>query len=995
MQNKGFIRVFAILLVLAALYSLSFTYYTWKASKDADAYAQGDTQKRKEFLDSLSQVDDYYNFLGLRKFSYADCQQHELNLGLDLKGGMNVTLQISVKDMILNLSNEGADDTILMKTLLRADVLERESKEEYVALFGKAFAELYPNKSLRTFFIANEDMQTKITFNSTNEEVLKVLSTEAKAAIDNSFNIIRTRIDRFGVTQPNIQNLGGGRILVELPGVQDQDRVRDLLQSSAKLEFWETYNNSEVYQVVFEINKALAALNTLKETKDTTKTTAKAVTADTVKKEELSLKEQLKQDTTKLASADSTKSKEEIEKENPLFSRFIPNISQDGRPGLGPVIGFAQKSELAAIDSILAMPEVREIIDATAPELKLSWSKKANENDFYSLVALKDLDRDGKASLEGDVVVDARPEFGQMGGSASVRMVMNSDGAKEWRRLTKENIERSVAIVLDGSVYSFPTVQTEISDGISSITGNFTIPEATDLANILKSGKLSAAAEIMNAEFVGPSLGQESISKGMLSFLVAFFLVLLYMFLYYQKAGFVANIALMLNLFLIFGVLASLGAVLTLPGIAGIVLTMGMAVDANVIIYERIREEMAQGKGMKLAIADGFKNAYSAIIDANVTTIIIAIILYLFGKGPIQGFATTLIIGVLTSMFCGIFITRLIFERMLTKKRAISFDTKLTRNAFKNVNFDYIKPRKIYYIISSIIILVGIGSMAVRQWEVGVDFKGGRSYIVELEDNKNTGVIVESLAVQFEKAPEVKTFGSNEVKITTDFMINEKGASVDSLVEARLFEGLKPVLPQGTDIDGFMKNNLRQSDMVGPAIANDIIWGAIISVVLALLFVFLYIFVRFRNWQFGMGAVAALAHDVLVVLGVFSLLHGLVPFSLEIGQSFIAAILTVIGYSINDTVIVFDRVREITNEFPKRQTSKLFNQGINSTISRTVNTSATTIIVLLIIFIFGGDSIKGFVFAMLIGIVIGTYSSLFVASPITFDLLKRQKKIIE
>lgn len=995
MQNKGFIRVFAILLVLAALYSLSFTYYTWKASKDADAYAQGDTQKRKEFLDSLSQVDDYYNFLGLRKFSYADCQQHELNLGLDLKGGMNVTLQISVKDMILNLSNEGADDTILMKTLLRADVLERESKEEYVALFGKAFAELYPNKSLRTFFIANEDMQTKITFNSTNEEVLKVLSTEAKAAIDNSFNIIRTRIDRFGVTQPNIQNLGGGRILVELPGVQDQDRVRDLLQSSAKLEFWETYNNSEVYQVAFEINKALAALNTLKETKDTTKSTAKAVVADTVKKEELSLKEQLKQDTTKLASADSTKSKEEIEKENPLFSRFIPNISQDGRPGLGPVIGFAQKSELAAIDSILAMPEVREIIDATAPELKLSWSKKANENDFYSLVALKDLDRDGKASLEGDVVVDARPEFGQMGGSASVRMVMNSDGAKEWRRLTKENIERSVAIVLDGSVYSFPTVQTEISDGISSITGNFTIPEATDLANILKSGKLSAAAEIMNAEFVGPSLGQESISKGMLSFLVAFFIVLLYMLLYYQKAGLVANVALMLNLFLIFGVLASLGAVLTLPGIAGIVLTLGMAVDANVIIYERIREEMAQGKGIKLAIADGFKNAYSAIIDANVTTIIIAIILYLFGKGPIQGFATTLIIGVLTSMFCGIFITRLIFERMLTKKRAISFDTKLTRNAFKNVNFDFISSRKMYYVLSSIIIIIGIGSMVVRQWNVGVDFKGGRSYIVQLEDNKNTGVIEKSLAVQFGKAPEVKTFGSNEVKITTDFMINEKGATVDSIVETRLFEGLKPVLPQGTDIDGFMKNNLRQSDMVGPAIANDIIWGAIISVVLALLFVFLYIFVRFRNWQFGMGAVAALTHDVLIVLGIFSLLHGIVPFSLEIGQSFIAAILTVIGYSINDTVIVFDRVREITNEFPKRQTSKLFNQGLNSTISRTINTSATTIVVLLIIFVFGGDSIKGFVFAMLIGIVIGTYSSLFVASPITFDLLKRQKKIIE
>ncbi len=995
MQNKGFIRVFAILLVLAALYSLSFTYYTWKASRDADAYAHGDAQKRKEFLDSLTQVDDYYNFLGLRKFSYSDCQQHELNLGLDLKGGMNVTLQISIKDMIMNLSNEGEDDTVLMKTLQRADVLERSSKEEYVTLFGKAFAELYPNKSLRTLFIANEDMQSKITFNSTNEEVLAVLSSEAKAAIDNSFNIIRTRIDRFGVTQPNIQNLGGGRILVELPGVQDQDRVRDLLQSSAKLEFWETYNNSEIYSVIFEINKTLAALNALKENKDTVKKAKEVSKADTTKKTELSLKEQLKQDTTKLAKADSTKSKEQIQKENPLFSRFIPNISQDGRPGIGPVVGFAQKSDLAAIDSILRMPEVREIIDANAPELKLTWSKKSNDNGFYSLVALKDLDRDGKASLEGDVVVDARPEFSQMGGSASVRMVMNSDGAKEWRRLTKENIQRSVAIVLDGYVYSFPTVQTEIADGISSITGNFTIPEATDLANILKSGKLSAAAEIINAEFVGPSLGKESINKGIISFLVAFVIVLLYMFLYYQKAGLVANIALLLNLFLIFGVLASLGAVLTLPGIAGIVLTLGMAVDANVIIYERIREEMAQGKGMKLAIADGFKNAYSAIIDANVTTIIIAIILYLFGKGPIQGFATTLIIGVLTSLFCGIFITRLIFERMLTKKRNITFDTKLTRNAFKNVNFDYIGTRKIYYIISSVIILIGIVSMFARGWNVGVDFKGGRSYIVQIDDNKNTAPIEKSLQVQFGKAPEVKTFGASEIKITTDYMINEKGPTVDSLVEARLFEGLKPILPQGTDFDGFMKNHLRQSDMVGPTIANDIIWSAIISVVLALLFIFLYIFVRFRNWQFGMGAVAALFHDVLVVLGIFSLLHGIVPFSLEIGQSFIAAILTVIGYSVNDTVIVFDRVREITIEFPKRQTIKLFNQGLNSTISRTINTSLTTILVLLIIFLFGGDSIKGFVFAMLIGIVIGTYSSLFVASPITFDLLKKQNKIIE
>ncbi len=1002
MQNKGFIRVFAILLALAGLYSLSFTYFSSKAERDANKYAQGDFEKRKEFMDSVESMDGYYNFLGLRKFTLRECREKELNLGLDLKGGMNVTLQISVKDVIVNLSDQGMEDTVLANTIKLTEELEKSSSEDFVTLFGQAYAQLYPGKdNMRTMFITNEDISDKITFNSTNQEVLKVLSAEAKAAYDNSFNIIRTRIDRFGVAQPNIQDLGRGRILVELPGVQDPERVRDLLESSADLEFWETYENAEVYQILWTINSKLADLNKLKDVavKDSVVAEKAEVKAEVAKADstELSLKEQLQQDTTAVAQKAEEKSDEEIRAENPLFSRFIPNISQDGRPGYGPVLGFARIDDMIAVDSLLKSPEIKAILAESAPELRLAWSKKSDDNDLYSLIALKDIDRDGQPTLDGKVVIDARPQFQQTDAYASVQMTMNNEGAKDWRRITKENAKekRSIAIVLDGYVYSFPTVQNEISGGVSSITGDFSIVEATDLANILKSGKLSAKAEILNAEFVGPSLGKESITSGLLSFIIAFVFILIYMFVYYRKAGIVANISLLLNLFLVFGVLASLGAVLTLPGIAGLVLTIGMAVDANVIIFERIREEISQGKGIKLAISDGYKNAYSAITDANVTTIIIGIILYMFGSGPIQGFATTLIIGILTSLFCAIFITRLTFEFFLKKKSDITFDTRFTRNAFKNANFDFINKRKLYYTISGVIIAVGLVSMVVRQWNVGVDFSGGRSYIVEVGNERNTNEIEKSLNVVFGESPEVKTYGDTEIKITTDYMINEKGSHVDSIVETKLFEGLTNVLPQGTDFDTFMNVNLRQSDMVGPTIADDIIAGAVISLVVSLLFIFLYIFVRFRNWQFGFGAVAALLHDVLIVLGVFSLLWGFVPFSLEIGQSFIAALLTVIGYSINDTVIVFDRVREITKEYPNRDTAKLFNQGLNGTISRTINTSATTIVVLLAILIFGGETIRGFVFAMTIGVVIGTYSSLFIASPIAFDLLKKQNKIIK
>lgn len=1001
MQNKGFIRIFTVLLVLAALYSLSFTYFTSKANRDADSYAKEKAGNdnvayatyQKQYLDSLSQVEDYYNFFWLRKFSLNECHQHELNLGLDLKGGMNVTLQISTRDLIKNLSSDGDADTMLINTLNLADKYEQEAGETYITAFGKAFEKLYPSNFMRTMFVANEDMMGKINYNSTNDDVLKVLQAEETSAIENTFNVIRTRIDRFGVTQPNIQNVGGGRILVELPGVEDRERVRDLLESSAQLEFWETYNNSEVYQVLFAINNTLAAMNKIAEPAKTD-SVASAATKDTTATE-LSLSEQIKQDSAAVDSAQMmAQNAEEFRKANPLFALLTPNVDREGRLGYGPIVGYANKSALAQIDSILAKPEIKAIILENAPELKLTWSKKA-DNGIYTLIALKDADLDGHASLEGDVVVDARPEFSNTNGSASVRMVMNNEGAREWKRLTKENIQRSVAIVLDGYVYSYPTVQTEIGDGISSITGDFTIAQATDLANILKSGKLSARAHIMNAEFVGPSLGKESIRTGILSFVFAFILVLVYMIFYYRKAGFVASLALLLNLFLIFGVLASIGAVLTLSGIAGIVLTLGMAVDANVIIYERVREELAAGKGVRLAIADGFKNAYSAIIDGQVTTFLTGLILFIFGTGPIQGFATTLLIGILTSLFCGIFITRLVFEGLLDKKKEISFDSNMTRGAFKNVNIDFIKSGKVTAIISGILVVGSLLSIAVRGFDVGVDFAGGRSFVVELQGERNVEAIAQSLAAEFDgAAPEVKTYGASDVKITTNYKINEKsdeGHDINAEVEEKLFNGMKSFLPEGATLESFKQDNLKQSDMVGPTIANDIIFGAIVAIVIALICMFLYIFVRFSKWQYGVGAVVALFHDTIIVIGVYSILYGIVPFSLEIGQTFVAAILTIIGYSINDTVVVFDRIREFTREYPKRQTRMLFNQGINSTISRTINTSMTTFVTLLIMFIFGADSIKGFVFSMAIGVIIGTYSSLFVASPVSYALMKKNE----
>jgi SecD/SecF fusion protein len=1003
MQNKGAIRLFAILLVLAGLYSLSFTFFTKKVEDkakeiatitDASGNTYVDRVKENHYLDSVkSEV--AYNFLWLRKFTYSECKEKELNFGLDLKGGMNVTLEVSVVDLIKALSNN-PNDSLILKSVERAKQLQENSQDGFVTLFGIAFDEVSNNGRLAPHFATIEN-KDRVNFESSNEEVIAFIRNEAQSAIDNSFNILRTRIDRFGVTQPNIQSLGSGRILVELPGVKDPERVRKLLQGTAELEFWETYNSTEIYQYLAEANTKIKEIKDLESGKiadsvavetetavDSTVIAEETVVDSTNQSEEVSLLAEM--DSVGTDSVAGTKSNNE---ENiPLFSKLI--VTPDGQNLFsGPVAGIAHVKDTGIINSYLAMEQVKRIFPRN---LKFYWTIKAydKEGNFHQLIAIKQT-RDGKAPLDGGAITNASLDYGQTGTQAGVSMAMNSEGASVWARLTKENIKKSIAIVLDGYVYSFPTVQNEITGGRSQISGNFTVAEATDLANVLKSGKLPAPARILEEVVVGPSLGKQAINSGLISFAIAFVLVLLYMIFYYNKAGYVANLALLTNVFLIFGVLASLGAVLTLPGIAGIVLTLGMAVDANVLIYERIREELAQGKGIKLAVADGYKNAYSAIIDGNVTTLLTGIILFYFGSGPIQGFATTLIIGIITSLFCGIFITRIIFERMLDSKKNIAFDTKLTRNAFKDLSIKFLEKRKVYYAISSIVIVIGIGSMVVRSWNVGVDFKGGRTYVVKFEQPVSTATASSTLATVFGDAPDVKVYGeTSQLKITTEFMIDDKSANADSIVETKLYEGLKPVIGDDVTFDTFINDYRMSSQKVGPTIADDIIWSAILSVLFSLIVIFIYIFIRFRNWQYSLGAVAALFHDVLILLGIFSLFHGILPFSLEIDQSFIAAILTVIGYSINDTVVVFDRIREFKINFPKRDSLSVINQGLNSTLSRTFSTSLSTFVVLLAIFIFGGETIRGFVFAMMIGIVVGTYSSLFIASPIMFDTLKKK-----
>ena len=982
MQNKTAIIILAITLGLVSVYQLSFTFATYKVKKEAREYAQGSLVKETQYLDSISTLPkEQWSFLGN---TFKECQKKELNLGLDLKGGMNVILEVSVEDILKALSDYSADKTF-NQALARAKELQTQSQADYLTLFGRAFQEIDPNGKLAAIF-GTVELRDKINFNSTNSEVLKVLDGEVSKAITNAFNILRTRIDRFGVVQPNITQLATkGRILVELPGQTNPKRVRELLQGTANLEFWETYENSEVIGYLSEANKLLREIDVNKEKVDSVarQAAAKTTSADTTNKDQ-SLLNLIAKDTTKTEKANT---REQFTEQNPLFGILSPRVNQQGQPLPSDMVGLASSRDTARVDYYLKMNRIKALFPRN---LKFLWSQNPYKYDptksLYELHAIKVTTRDGRPPLDGDVITSARTSAGSRGGSdIKVDMTMNSEGAKVWARMTRENIGRCIAVVLDGYVRSYPRVQNEITGGNTEITGDFTLDEATDLANILESGKLPAPARIISDTIVGPTLGKEAISAGFYSFVIAFSLVLIFMVFYYSKsAGTIANIALLANVFLLFGVLASLNAVLTLPGIAGIVLTMGMAVDANVLIYERIREELRAGKGLKLAVADGYRHAYSAIIDSNVTTLLTGVVLYVFGTGPIKGFATTLVIGILTSLFTAIFVTRIIYESLLKRNKNLTFSIKLTAELFKHTRIDFIGIRKYFYVVSGVILLAGTISLFVKGLNPGIDFTGGRTFVVRFDKPVTTEEIASRLQPEFGDLPQVVTFGNvNQVKITTKYKINETG--VDDEVDTKLYDGLKGLVGGNVTRDEFLNKNRVSSETVGPVVAADIKINAFFAVGIALVLIFFYIFVRFRYWQYGFGAVMSLAHDTLLVIGVYSIFWGIMPFSMEIDQAFIAAILTVIGFSVNDTVIVFDRLREYIPLYRKRPLREVLNMAINSTLSRTINTTLTVILTIVAMFIFGGAVIRGFMFALLVGIGTGVYSSVFVATALMYD----------
>ncbi|MBR2424845.1 MAG: protein translocase subunit SecDF [Tidjanibacter sp.] len=1008
MQNKGLIKFVAIVLAIACAYQLSFSVVSGVVEKKAAKYAAEQVaattidqatldragvseeayrqnllvKKEQQYLDSVKSK-PVYNIL-IKKFTYKEVKEKEINLGLDLKGGMNVMLEIAVEDVVKALSNNSTDPTFLA-AVEEAKVAAKNSQSDFITLFAKSYDKLSEGAPLAIIF-NNQVMKDKVTLNSSNDEVVKVLREEAESAIANSYNVLRSRIDRFGVAQPNIQRLeNSGRILVELPGVKEPERVRKLLQGTASLEFWATYDNSEVFPMLQRANNVLRDLNVVEQ----------EVEAEAEAEGDL------------LAELEGQNNQnaelEAYNKANPLFAKLMPATNAAGQIMNGPIVGHAMVYDMEAIEEYLALPQVKAVIN---PDVRFLWSSKAIDEagTIYELYAIKADGRDGKAPLDGSSIVDASPQYSQTGGSAEVDMVMNTTGSNVWARLTKANIGKSIAIVLDNVVYSAPTVQTEITGGRSQITGNFDITEATDLANVLKSGKLPAPARIIQDTVVGPSLGAESINASLISFVIAFLLVLLYMIFFYNRAGVTASIALVCNVFFLFGVLASFGAVLTLPGIAGIVLTLGMAVDANVIIYERVKEEIRAGKGLSLAVSEGYKNAMSAIIDSNITTIITGIVLFVFGTGPVQGFATTLIIGIITSLFTSLFITRIIFERRLAKGKDIKFASKGTQNFLANTKVNFIGIRKYSYIISLVLIVASVISLSTRGLNYGVDFSGGRTFVVRFDQSVTADQVREGLQGAFDavegdansKSFEVKQFGDDhQMRIVTQYLHDEQNDEATAVVEALLYNGVEGLFTTEISLEEFTSTatnpyGIIQADMVGPSVASDITRGAFIAVFFALLAIGLYIIVRFKKWQWGAGSVVALAHDAFLTLGIFSLLHGLLPFNLEIDQSFIAAILTIIGYSINDKVVIFDRIREFTTLYPKRNLKETINAAVNTTLSRTINTTGTTFVTLLAIFLFGGAVIRGFVFALMFGVIIGTLSSIFIATPVAYDLMKKQ-----
>ena len=996
MQSKGAIRFVAILLLLASLWQLSFTLVekvqTNKAEKYAEAKAQAamnsaafgkiaeadqtsyldsiKSQESKRYIDSISAEKIYLGY------TYKDVQAKSINLGLDLKGGMNVMLQVQLEDLVKALAG-GNNTPEFTNALALAKQRSVEERGDFITHFAAAWKETANGMPLAQIF-GTYEMRDKIGPESTDEQVIEVIRAESESAISNSFNVLRNRIDRFGVTQPNIQKLGNtGRILVELPGVKEPERVRKLLQGTASLEFWATYDNTEIEGFLSEANNVLAEILAAQEP-------VEEVAAEQTAEGDDLLAAELQN------NANDAALEAEL-KRNPLFAVLQPSGARGNA-----CIGYAHYADTAAINKYLAMPQIKSLFP---PEFKPMWGVKASPffegGNVFELVAIKASSRDGKAPLDGGSVTDARVQYGNSGGNPEVSMTMNAEGANTWARLTKDNIGKQIAIVLDGMVYSYPTVQNEISGGSSQITGNFTLEEAEDLANVLKSGKLPAPATIIQEQVVGPSLGAESINAGLISFVIAFILVLLYMLFFYRGAGLVADIALLCNVVLLFGTLVSFGAVLTLPGIAGLVLTLGMAVDANVIIYERVKEELRAGKGLSKASADGYSNAYSAIIDGQITTLLTGIVLFVFGSGPVQGFATTLIIGIITSVLTSIFITRIIFDDRVSKGKNISFDSKLTRNFLQNTKVDFIGKKKIAYIVSGALILISLVSIFTKGFTYGVDFTGGRTYIVRFDQPVTAEEVRSAAIAEFDGAVEVKQFGGeSQMKITTQYLVENESTEADAEVENKLYNALNGFFADELSFEEFTStlenpNGIISSDKVGPTIANDITRDAIIAVILALIVIFGYIAVRFRGWTWGLGGVTGLAHTALIVIGFFSLFSGILPFSLDIDQTFIAAILTIIGYAINDTVVIFDRIREYKELHPKADFRKNVNEALNSTLSRTMNTSLTTLVTMLAIAIFGGEVIRGLAVALILGIVIGTYASIFIATPIMYDVTKK------
>lgn len=998
MQNKGFVKVFAVLLTLVCVFYLSFSFVTRHYTNKAKEIANGDPKVEQDYLDSLSNEKVW-----LGNWTLKDCREMEISLGLDLKGGMNVILEVSIPDVIKALADNKPDEAF-NNALATAAKQAVNSQDDVITLFIREYHKIAPDAKLSELF-ATQQLKDKVNQKSTDAEVEKVLRAEVKAAVENSFNVLRTRIDRFGVVQPNIQSLEDkmGRIMVELPGIKEPERVRKLLQGSANLEFWETYTAKEILPAMQSADAKLRGILTEGTTADTDTIEAALTEATPVEEKVVSAADSLAAALKGDAAAEdkAAVNMEEIKKQYPLLSMLQLNSS-----GQGPVIGYANYKDTADINKYLAMPEVKAELPK---DLSLKWGVSAADFDkkkqTFELYAIKVTERNGKAPLEGDVITDAKDEFNQYS-KPIVTMAMNNDGARRWAQLTKQNIGRAIAIVLDNYVYSAPNVNTEITGGHSEISGNFTPEQTKDLANVLKSGKMPAPAHIVQEDIVGPSLGQESINAGIFSFVVALILLMIYMCsMYGFIPGMVANCALVLNFFFTLGVLSSFQAALTMSGIAGMVLSLGMAVDANVLIYERTKEELRAGKGVKKALADGYSNAFSAIFDSNLTSIITGIILFNFGTGPIRGFATTLMIGILISFFTAVFITRIVYEHFMNKDKwlNLTFTTKISKNLMANTHFDFMGTNKRSMIIVSAIIIVCIGSFAIRGLSQSIDFTGGRNFKVQFENPVEPEQVRELISSKFGDANvSVIAIGTDKktVRISTNYRIEDAGNNVDSEIEAYLYETLKPVLTQNITLETFIDRDnhtggsIVSSQKVGPSIADDIKTGAIYSVVLALIAIGLYILIRFRNIAYSIGSIVALTSDTIMIIGAYSLFWGILPFSLEIDQTFIGAILTAIGYSINDKVVIFDRVREFFGLYPKRDKRMLFNDSLNTTLARTINTSLSTLIVLLCIFILGGDSIRSFAFAMILGVVIGTLSSLFIASPIAYNMMKNKKVVV-